>query len=240
MNLQKNSIDTPLAFCEIGATHGILQNKMRTKTLLLTAALSAAGIATSMAQVYSVNAVGYVNTPLVAGYNLISNPLNNTANNGNVISSLFATLPAGAQIFKFNGTRYDSAEVDAFTGEVTGPAASMAVAPGEGVFVRVDAAATITFVGDVPQGTLNNSIPAGFSIRSSQVPQAGTATVLQFPAAEGDQIFVFNEATQKYATSTFTFGAWDPSEPSIDVGEAVFVRTDATKVWTRIFSVNTP
>ena len=51
-----------------------IQNKMRTKTLLLTAALSAAGIASSMAQVYSVNAVGYVNTPLVTGFNLISNP----------------------------------------------------------------------------------------------------------------------------------------------------------------------
>ena len=41
---------------------------MRTKTLLLTAALCAAGIATSKAQVYSVNAVGYVNTALVKAF----------------------------------------------------------------------------------------------------------------------------------------------------------------------------
>jgi hypothetical protein len=221
---------------------------MRTKTLLLTAALSAAGIATSMAQaVYSVNAVGYVNTPLVKGYNLISNPLNNTAQNGNQIQNLFASLPPGSQIFKFNGTRYDLAEVDIFSGQVTGPAATMTVVPGEGVFVNIpsDAPAntTITFVGEVMQGTganqLSYPIPAGFSIRSSQVPQAGTATQLNFPAGEQDQVFVFNEATQKYGTHQYLFGAWDPTEPSIDVGEAVFVNNaGAAKNWTRSFSVN--
>jgi hypothetical protein len=195
-----------------------------------------------MAQaVYSVNAVGYVNTPLVAGYNLISNPLNNTAQNGNQIKNLFASLPGGSQIFKFNGTKYDIASVDEFTNEITGPAADMTLVPGEGVFVLVGAATSITFVGEVMQGTganqLSNPIPAGFSIRSSQVPQAGTATQLNFPASDGDQLFFFNEATQKYAAASFEFGSWS-SEPMIDVGEAVFVQTPAAKAWTRSFSVN--
>ena len=48
---------------------------MRTKTLLLTAALSAAGIATSMAQVYSANAVGYVNKLIPTGFSMIANPV---------------------------------------------------------------------------------------------------------------------------------------------------------------------
>ena len=38
---------------------------MRTKTLLLTAALTAAGALTSMAQVYSINIVGYINLPVL-------------------------------------------------------------------------------------------------------------------------------------------------------------------------------
>jgi hypothetical protein len=214
---------------------------MRTKTLLLTAAFSAAGIATSMAQVYSINAVGYVNTSLVKGFNLISNPLNNTAANGNQIKNLFAGLPGGTQIFKFNGTSYASAAVDDFDGSITGPAADMTVLPGEGVFVSALGPATVTFVGEVMQGTganqLKNPIPQGFSIRSSQVPQAGTATALNFPAAEGDQVFIFNETTQAYATSNYSFGAWD-KEPSFEVGEAAFVRTDVAKDWTRSFSVN--
>jgi hypothetical protein len=186
-----------------------------------------------------VNAVGYVNTALVKGYNLISNPLDNKATGGNQVKNLFASLPAGSQIFLFNAAtgKYDTAQVDDFTGEITGTAATMDLKPGEGAFVNVQSAATVTFVGEVPAGSLSNPIPQGFSIKSSQVPQAGTATALGFPAAEGDQIFVFNEATQKYATSSYSFGAWD-TDPTIDVGEAVFVRTDVAKPWTRTFNIN--
>jgi hypothetical protein len=213
---------------------------MRTKTLLLTAALCAAGIATSMAQtpVYSVNAVGYVNTPLVKGNNLISNPLDNKATDGNMVKNLFATLPGGSQVFVFNGSKFDLAEVDLLSGEVTGAAATKVINPGDGVFVNVQQAGTITFVGEVKQGPLSNPIPAGFSIKSSQVPQAGTATQLAFPAGEGDQIFIFDEPTQKYKVFGFNLGAWD-TDPTIDVGEAFFVNNvSGAKNWTRTFSVN--
>jgi len=186
-----------------------------------------------------VNAVGYVNTTLSPGFTLVSNPLDNKATGGNQVKSLFAGLAGGTQIFVFNNATgaYATAQVDEFSGEITGAAANSEVLPGNGVFVRVDAAATVTFVGEVPAGNLSNPIPQGFSIKASQVPQAGTATALEFPAAEGDQIFVFNEATQAYVTSTYSFGEWD-RVPSIDVGEAVFVRTDAAKNWTRNFNIN--
>jgi len=142
---------------------------MRTKTLLLTAALCAAGIATSKAQVYSVNAVGYVNTALVKGYNLISNPLDNKTSNK--VKDLFASLPAGSQVFVFDGTKYSNADSDVFSGEITGPAAETEIKPGNGVFVRVDAPTTITFVGEVPSGTLSNPVPKGFSIKASRFPK---------------------------------------------------------------------
>src|SRR5688500_15579957 len=111
---------------------------MRTKTLLLTAALSAAGIATSMAQapVYSVNAVGYVNTPLVPGYNLISNPLDNKT--GNDIQNLFkngiqgGVFPLGSTIYYYvPGTGFDFVTWDEFD-NAFGPAAKAAtvIAPG--------------------------------------------------------------------------------------------------------------
>jgi len=218
---------------------------MRTKTLLLTAALTAAGIATAKAQVYSVNAVGYVNTPLIKGYNLISNPLDNKAANGNQIKSLFASLPGGSQVFRFTGTGFQLAEINPITGEVEGPAATAVVEPGDGVFVFIpnDAPAnvTVTFVGEVKTGSLSTPIPAGYSIKSSQVPQAGAATgVLGFPAADNDQIFRFNESTQKYETFGFTtLLGWDPSDPTIEVGEAFFVNNlGAAKNWTRTFNIN--
>jgi len=215
---------------------------MRTKTLLLTAALSAAGIATSMAQVYSVNAVGYVNTPLVPGFNLISNPLDNKSSaNGNSVANLFGTqLPVNSIVYKFNNGTFVGGifTYDEFEGWVPPAATTTLVPPGEGVFVRTPAAATVTFVGDVPQGALSNPIPAGFSIRASQVPQAGTVVALQFPAAEGDAIYQYDETRAvKYAISQYEFGEWSPV-PSLKVGEAIFVRTGAAKAWTRTFNVN--
>jgi hypothetical protein len=214
---------------------------MRTKTLLLTAALSAAGIATSMAQtpVYSVNAVGYVNTPLVKGFNMISNPLNNTAPNGNVVSNLFAALPGGSQVFVFNGKGFDLADVDALGGGIAGPGAGKEVPPGNGVFVNVEANTTFTFVGEVPQGTLHNPVPTGFSIKGSQVPQSGTVVALGYPGTEGDQIFQFDELTQKYKPVIgFNLGAWD-ADVTLEVGDAVFINNPgAAKDWTRTFSVN--
>jgi len=224
---------------------------MRTKTLLLTAALCAAGIATSQAQtpVYSVNAVGYVNTSLKAGLNLISNPLNNTATDGNLVKNLFGGLPDGSQVYYFNGAGFDVGTVDSLSGGLTGKDSLLnhALVPGEGVFVRVSAPQTLTFVGEVPAGSLSNPIPSGFSIRSSQVPQAGKVVEdLKFPVAEGDQIYLYNNATGKYniyTSDSLAASGWDspagaPAVPTLDVGQAMFVRTSTAKAWTRSFSIS--
>jgi hypothetical protein len=211
---------------------------MRTKTLLLTAALCAAGIATSKAQVYSVNAVGYVNTTLKPGYNLISNPLDNKAANGNTVGNLFAALAPGTQFFVFDGTKYTLADVPDFGGAIEGNAASLVIAPGNGLFVRTDAAQTVTFVGEVPSGSLDNLVPKGFSIKASQVPQAGKiSTDLFYTGNEGDQVFIFDTTAGKYTTSNFSFGAWD-TEPSLDVGQAAFFRVDADNHWKRTFDIS--
>lgn len=210
---------------------------MRTKTLILTAALSAAGVATSMAQgaVYSVNAVGYVNTVLKPGFNLISNPLI-AANN--TIGELFKSLPDDSQVYKFDGTRFTTATKDGTFIPTT--AANLTVMPGEGVFVRNPTAGdvTITFVGDVPQGTLNNPLPQGLSIRSSMVPQAGTAAELGLVGQTNDQVYQFDPATQRYRTSTNDDGDWFPALGTLKVGEAFFLRKAAAGTWTRTFNVN--
>jgi hypothetical protein len=219
---------------------------MRTKTLLLTAALSAAGIVSSMAQagaVYSVNAVGYVNTVLKGGLNLVSNPLKATPA-ATIATSFGTALPNNSRVYKFNGTTYDIATYSTALGWNPPAAANLPLTPGEGVFVNNNGTAdvTITFVGEVPQGTDSNvTIPVGFSIRSSAVPQTGTATDLQYPAANNDRIYRWNNANGSYSIFTFT-GAlgWTPTNPTINVGEAFFARNAqaATENWTRNFSVN--
>lgn len=222
---------------------------MRTKTLLLTAAISAAGVATSMAQaVYSVNAVGYVNTTLVAGFNLISNPLDNKAPNGNVIKELFKTLPVNSIVYKVDGGSFKNATMDEFENVLIGAAANLTLMPGEGAFVRLPAGTpntTITFVGEVPQGTLSVTLNQGLQIVSSKVPQAGTATALGLTTPTvgvNDRLFQFNEATQAYRTSTFDEfdNAWVPALNDLAVGEAFFYQRAAagTATWTRTFNVN--
>jgi hypothetical protein len=219
---------------------------MRTKALLLTAALSAAGVATSMAQaVYSVNAVGYVNTACPPGFSLISNPLKAT---DNAISTLFKGVPADTVIYKYNGTTWVGATFD---GDVLAflpaDAAAQTVVPGEGVFIKNPTATafTITFVGEVSQnpaaGTpLSHAIPKGLSVQSSEVPQAGTADSLGLVGKADDALYQFNTTTQAYATYSYDgdVGAWGPPLASLKVGEAFFYKSVLGGTWTRDFNVN--
>jgi len=132
------------------------------------------------------------------------------------------------------------AELNPISLEWEGPAASMTVSPGEGVFVNVQAPTQVTFVGEVMSGQLSNPIPKGFNIRASQVPQAGkVSTELLYPPNDGDQLYKFNSTDQKYFLYGFTtLLGWDPSEPTIEVGEAFFVNNPNTaKNWTRTFDI---
>jgi hypothetical protein len=204
---------------------------MRTKTLLLTAALGAAGVASAVAQVYSVNAVGYVNTALATGFNLVANPLNTA---GNTIAEVHPTAPDGTLLYTYSPT--SGYTVATWDGEwITG--ASTVIAPGTGYFLRVAAAATVTYVGEVPQGALTINLVAGYNLVGSKVPQAGgITTALGFTPADGDQVYTF-DAAAGYKSFTYD-GEWLPSEPLLKVGEGVWIRKVAAGTWTRNFSVN--
>jgi hypothetical protein len=107
-----------------------------------------------------------------------------------------------------------------------------------------DANFTITFVGEVLQGDLVNPIPAGFSYRASQVPQALTLDVDDaggnFPAALGDFLYTFSATGWKAISYDDPFGLGaDWSEPvNLDVAEGFLINTQEAKSWERTFSVN--
>src|SRR2546427_12593550 len=86
---------------------------MRTKTLLLTAALTAAGALSSMAQVYSVNIVGYINLTIPKGFSMIANQLN--ASPDNTLATVLASVPENTTVYKFNAVagHYDSSNFSA-------------------------------------------------------------------------------------------------------------------------------
>ncbi|MFO1499109.1 MAG: hypothetical protein U1G07_12065 [Verrucomicrobiota bacterium] len=161
---------------------------------------------------------------------------------------MFAVVPNGTQIFVYTpGKGYDVGTYDDLENSFGAPVGAMTLVPGQGVFIKNNAAAafTVTFVGEVPQGNLKTDLVAGLQIVSSQVPQAGTTDQLNFPdkLAEGltggDQVYKFNTTSQKYDVFTFDDleDKWD-NALSLDVGEAVFVRVAKALSWSRTFNVN--
>jgi len=249
---------------------------MRTTTLLLTAAFTAAGIATSVAQIYSVNAVGYVNITVPCSADgtkgaIIANPLNGTNNDANTILPLD---PGGAYdsttIFRFDPVTQNylpSFQFVSFLGgwqDPGGVPGLLTLNPGEAFWIFAMGATptlNLTFVGEVPQGTLNNALPAAgkLAMRSSIVPQAapigttGDTATLQFPAENDDTLYVFDANAQKYKESysyVDFLGGWgsantdDPGDgkgPTIPVAGGFFLQmapTATATTWTRTFSVN--
>jgi len=238
---------------------------MRTKTLLLTAAVLAAGLGASMAQsVFSVNAVGYVNVPILPGYNLIANPLNGT---NNLISTVIPVAPDSTVLYHFNRAtqHYYSTDTyfsfpppdDADSGWYDeGFARSTTVlAPGEGFFIRNSGSATnVTFVGDVPQGNLTNTIAHFYGFYSSMVPQSGTLASLGLAAPNDSTVFrSWNAAQQKY-NGSLTYFVFPPpddvdngwyndsfirQDPSLGVAEGCLIYNPSGAIaWGRTFSVN--
>jgi len=222
---------------------------MRTKTILLSGFVAALSSASLMAQVYSLNAVGYINVTIPPGFSIIANQLNTT--NNNLSPLLDSQIPAdGASglnqctFYKFGAGHYTTLQPDGFNFPGIpwdqSFAATTTLNPGEGIFVRNFASTNIviTFVGTVLQGSLTNTaiVGPGFNLISSMVPQAGRVDVdLGLPEVDSDNVYVFNPSTasspgyQTYTGDEFNVAPWDapggqPSNPTVGVGQGFFYR----------------
>jgi hypothetical protein len=206
---------------------------MRTKALLLSAALVAAGVASSMAQtsnVYSLNVVGYVNVVAPTGYSIVNNPLDS---GNNTITNLFPAPANGTAIFVFTpGVGFVGQNF--FNGWTT---PSQQLAPGTGFFLfNPGAPVTNTFVGTVVQGTTTNSLASGYNLVGSTAPIAGVVdTGLNVPAVNGTAIFTYDPAAG-FVGFNF-FNGWAPSDPSVSVGQGFFVFQPVAVNWVQSFTV---
>ena len=213
---------------------------MNTKTLLLLGALGAAGMTSAVAQtsVYSVNAVGYVNVSLPTDFSIVSNPLLAPTNTA---AALFPVIPDGCSIITFvPGVGYSVNDRD--FGVWSKP--NDVLAPGTGFFFKNPSGAPIvvTFVGDVLQGSLTNTLASGLQLKGNLVPQTGAIdTIHNFPGVDGDQVIRFRAPANPtgYTIYSYDFGVWAPV-PTINVGEGFWVNRvgPAGSAWTRTFSVN--
>jgi hypothetical protein len=239
---------------------------MRTKTLLLSGVVAALSSASLMAQVYSLNAVGYINVTCPPGFSIIANQLN-TGNN--VITNLITVDPAGSMdgdtIYKYVNTGTPSTSgylAILYADSLSYPgvpwdgadATVTTLNPGEAAFFyNANATLTLTFVGTVLQGNLTNNLTAGFNLVSSLVPQGGNVftNLGIFPgyvvdssgASDGDTVYIFDSG--KYDQISYVDSLNPPSNldgtqnPTVAVGQGFFYyRANPSTQWIRNFSVN--
>jgi hypothetical protein len=210
---------------------------MRTKTLLCLAALTAAGVATSMAQsnVYSLNVVGYYNVTCPAGkYTLTGNQLVQT---NQQVQVLFANVPDGTSIIQWTGVAFAP---DTISGGAWDDGTE-SIGPGRGIFIKNNGgtAFTNTFVGEVNQNTNTITFTANqYKLVSLPVPQAGLLqTDFGYPAGNNDVVLKWTGAAYANYLNDPTIPGWDPAEPALAVGDGFFVKPTGARTWTRQFTV---
>lgn len=205
------------------------------KALFAAGLISLGAVLSSQADttVYSVNAVGFVNINVPAGFSMIANPLVSTSS---TLDSLITGVATGTTVYQWNGTSFKIATYLNGSGWLPGNH-GITLSPGQGAFINTVSPITLTFVGEVPTGNTSNiAIPAGFSMISSAVPQSDSLTNLQFPAQVGDTIYRYLSGS--YQISTWTGASWQPQTPTPNVGESFWSLKSQASNWNRNFSIS--
>jgi hypothetical protein len=213
---------------------------MRTKTLALSTLLGMLGSASLMAQstnVYSLNAVGYINVTMVPGFSMVTCPLACSPNN--TLATLFNNSAGQYQsngnsvVYAFTGGTYSGSDLAGYNA-APGPSANgwaaggtITINPGQAVFFynpgNVNEYAT--FVGQVPQmGATNSAYPlasqtatgltntlaAGYSMVGSIVPVSGDLVI--------SNVTVINGVTYSNNITTNFFGDLTDGPPTAPNG----------------------
>jgi hypothetical protein len=223
---------------------------MRTKTMLLSALLGALGSVSVMAQtnVYSLNAVGYINVTITPGFNMISCPLietpdntvgtvlNNANSNYNGASVYFwfptATPPQYSEDTAQEGGKFGTTNADGWFFNGTNVAA-----PGVGFWFDSPVSNTITFVGTVPTGPITNTLVPGFNLVGSVVPMSGDLISNSLSALTnynvpnpslgtgGDNVYTYNSSNTpvyaEYSTASGKFAGFGYSNNWVSPGDPI-------------------
>lgn len=202
---------------------------MRTKTILLSALLGVFCSVSAMAQVFSINAVGYINLVVPTGFSIIANQLDSTNNNFSPLLDAQINAQNGnwdtLTFYKFANGGYTSLTVDSLSATppwdpvlgpggvvVSDPATNTTLNPGEACFINNNTGAplTLTFVGSVRQGSLTNGLVTspggGYTMVSSQIPQAGRVDLdLGLTENDGDYIYIYNNTGTPATTGYYSY-----------------------------------
>jgi hypothetical protein len=229
---------------------------MRTKTVLLSALLAGIGSVSVMAQtnVYSLNAVGYINETLYPGFNIISCPLICTDPSGAVDNTITNILPnTNGQFKTWKIYGWNGAYITDIGNSATWAGTTQSLNPGQAVWIQnpSNSPVTVTFVGTVPTGPITNVINPGFNLISSAVPASGdivTNTIMDFGtnAFKTDKVYTYNPVTTNYTTYIAgANGLWPGGHPQLPTVGGGFwyennTSTGTTNYWVENYSVSNP
>jgi hypothetical protein len=177
------------------------------------------------------NMLGYVSMTLPPGFSMISNPLESPHN---VVGTLFRDWPDGTTLNKFDTQLFRLVENAVKFTQWTN--AADLLKPGEGAifFNPTMDYRSVCFTGTVLEKDLTVPVPAGFSIRSSIIPQAGhLVDDLKFPIANGDVVHVFDRERQQYNLFPYENGRWTSGAPILAMGEAFWIAKAEPGNWER-------
>ena len=181
--------------------------------------------------VLSRNVIGYASVTLPPGFSMVANPLQATDSR---VATLFKEMPDGTTVSRFDTRFHQLTENNVQQGKWSNPEEKFE--PGEGaiVFNPTSDYKSISFVGEVIQGNFSTPIPAGFSVRSSPVPQPGRLdTELGFPIDEGDVVHLFDRDKQAYVLYPYDPATWARNPPVVSVGESFWIAKKLGRNWVR-------
>ena len=261
---EKKTLTSALKSEKVAHTRTIKLKIMRTKTLILSGLLAALSGASALAQVYSLNSVGYINVDVPQGWSIIADQLYATnQQTSQSIDAIFgptllnggATTPdpyAGCILFPYaNGGFLAALIVQQTTGAAfwsgTVEAQTTSFNPGQAAFFfNPNADFQITFVGQVPQGTVTNAMEQGFNLVSSIIPQTGAIdTDLGIVPALGDIAFIWQnggyEAANIYENINNGPAFWSLTSSStntVGTGFFYYAASATPNQWIRTFNIN--
>ena len=184
-------------------------------------------------EIASLNVIGYASVSLPPGFSMIGNPFASP----DTIADTFKGWPDGTTLNKFDTTLFRLTENAVKQGKWTDAYEKLQNGEGAIFFNPTTDYKSASFTGEVIQGNLAMPIPAGFSVRSSLVPQAGNLVDdLGFPITNGDVIHLFDRERQKYVLHPYEDGKWSAGAPVVGVGEAFWVAKTEPGNWLRSFS----
>jgi len=179
-------------------------------------------------------AIGFYHRTVPTGYSLITNQLHNEEN---LVETLFAEMPEGTALYKWDAFREQYEENIQQSSGWTRP--GMSLHPGEGALLRTDEPLALTFVGKV-QPAVYKPVYGELSLVTSPFPQAGPIrSALHFPLGglgQNTEIFKLTGDPSCYERSTHEGGTWQPeSEPYIEIGEAFWSHVSPNGcIWKRV------